>query len=122
MDIRRPKRRSRKAGRYERDEEKCKRARQDLFVDMTPAAAVASVALVLDETWLVVKCWRQRSVLGAACGVVAIALVLIAIVSDGGSGAQELAGSLAALIIGLVLLWLGWAVQRLLDEEPDAGA
>ena len=89
---------------------------------MTPAAAVASVALVLSETWLVVTCWHRRSVLGAVCGVVAIVLVLIAIVSDGGGGAQALAGSLAALIIGAVLLWLGQAVQRLLDDEPDTGA
>ena len=89
---------------------------------MTPTAAVASVALVLGETWLVVTCWHQRGVLGAACGVVAIAVVLVAIVSDERACAQALAGSLAALIIGAVLLSPDQAVQRLLDEEPDTGA
>jgi hypothetical protein len=92
------------------------------WVEMTPAATIASVVLVLGETWLVVTCWHRRSVLGAACGVVGIALVPIAILSQGrGAGAQALAGSLAALIIGTVLLRLGQAVQRLLDEEPDMG-
>jgi hypothetical protein len=48
--------------------------------------------------------WHQRSVLGAASGVVAIAVVLVVIVSDERACAQALAGALAALIIGAVLL------------------
>ncbi|HSZ05998.1 MAG TPA: hypothetical protein VK778_12490 [Solirubrobacteraceae bacterium] len=31
-------------------------------------------------------------------------------------------GALAAIVIGAVLLALGQAIQRVLDEEPDTGA
>ncbi len=53
-------------------------------------------------------------------GVVA-AVAAGAAVAGGRDATDELAGSLAATIIGTVLLVIGQVVQRLLDAEPDEG-
>ena len=83
----------------------------------------AAVPLAAAGLWLVAVCWRRRSVLALICGVAGIALAVAAGTWPAGSGATDaLAGALAAIVIGAVLLALGQAIQRVLDEEPDMGA
>ncbi len=83
----------------------------------------AAIALGIVALLLVAVCWRQRSVLGLVCAVLAIGSTVAAVTSgSAGSATDELVGALAAIVIGTVLLALGQAVQRLLDQEPDTGA
>jgi hypothetical protein len=83
-------------------------------------ALAAAVALGLAGLWLAAVCWRRRSVLGVLCGIVGTASAIgAAATGSAGHGARAaLAGSAAAVAIGTVLLALGQAVQRLLDEQP----
>ncbi len=84
---------------------------------MVPAAAVALGAA---GARLVVACWRRGSVLAALCAVLGV--VSAALAGTAGwaqsSASDALAGSLAAIVIGTVLLVLGQAIGRLLDENP----
>jgi hypothetical protein len=83
----------------------------------------AAVLLAAAGLWLAAVCWRRRSVLGLVCAVAGIALAVTAGTGPAGSGAtDELAGALAAILIGAVLLALGQAIQKMLDETPDTGA
>lgn len=81
----------------------------------------ATVALGAGGVWLVVVCWRRRSVLALLCGVCAIACAVLAGTSGsaGSTATDALVGSLTAVTIGMVLLVLGQALQRLLDQDPD---
>jgi hypothetical protein len=71
--------------------------------------------------WLVVICWRRRTVLERAAGTSGLALVALWIAS-GLSGSAPRAAPVIALIFLLVaraLYRLGQNVERLLDEEPE---
>jgi hypothetical protein len=84
---------------------------------------VATVLIGAAGLWLAAVCWRRRSVLALVCAVAGIALVVAAGTSPVGSTATDApVGALAAIVIGAVLLALGQAIQRVLDEEPDTGA
>jgi hypothetical protein len=81
----------------------------------------ATVALGACGVWLVAVCWRRRSVLALLCGVCGIggAVLVGAAGWAGSAGTDALVGSLTAVTIGTVLLVLGQAVERLLDQDPD---
>lgn len=82
----------------------------------------AAVVLAPAGLWLIAACWRRRSVLAMFCGVAGIALAVAAGMCPAGGGATDmLAGALAAIVIGAVLLALGQDIQRVLDEAPDMG-
>jgi len=83
----------------------------------------AAVLLGVANVGLVAACWRQRSVVAPLAGMVGVlaAVAAGASVPAGRKATDELAGSLAAAIIGAVLLVIGQVVQRLLDAEPDEG-
>jgi|GEM_PF-2549443 len=84
-------------------------------------ALAGAIALGAAGAWLAALSWRRGSVLAVLCGMLGIAsAVLAARAGWAGRGATDaLAGSLAAITIGTVLLVLGQAVQRLLEHEPD---
>ena len=88
---------------------------------MLSLALAGAVALGAAGAWLVAFSWRRGSVLALLCGILGIASAVLAGKAGwAGRGATDaLAGSLAAVTIGTVLLVLGQAVQRLLDQEPD---
>lgn len=79
---------------------------------------LAAVALGAGCLWLSALSWRRRSVLATLCGVAGTASAVAAgTAAWAGRGATDaIAGSLAALIIGAVLMVLGQAMQRLLDR------
>lgn len=84
---------------------------------------VAALLLAAAGLWLVAVCWRRRSILALVCAVAGIALAVAAGTGPAGSTATDaLVGALTAIVIGAVLLALGQAIQRVLDEEPDTGA
>ena len=77
---------------------------------------MAVVTLASTTSLLAVVCWRRRAALALACAIGGLVLALAAaFVSAAG---MTLAGSLAAAVIGTILLVLGTAIQRLLDAEP----
>jgi hypothetical protein len=71
--------------------------------------------------WLVVICWRRRTVLGGAEGTSGLALVAFAIPSglSGSAPRAALAIALIFLVLARTLYRLGENVERLLDEEPE---
>src|SRR5271165_1589882 len=87
------------------------------------AVLAAAVLLGMANLGLVAACWRRTSTLPLLGGVVGVvsAVAAGATVAGGRDATDELAGSLAAAIIGTVLLVIGQIVQRLLDAEPDDG-
>ncbi len=90
---------------------------------MTGALILAAAAVVVADGWLLVACWRRRSVLGGLCALGGAPLIGFALVSGlaGGIGEAALIFSVVVLLIGIVLLGLGQTVQRLLDQEPEEG-
>jgi len=80
----------------------------------------AGVLIALGDVWLVVTCWRSRTVLGGLLGVAGILLLVFVAVSGFGRGASKYAvlGAGVALAIGTALYGLGRVVERLLDEKP----
>ena len=91
---------------------------------MSGALILAAAAVVVAaDGWLLVACWRRRSVLGGLCALTGAPLVGFALASGltGGTGQGTLIASVVVLLIGIVLLGLGQTVQRLLDEEPEEG-
>lgn len=85
---------------------------------MATLLAAAGGAIAAGDLWLVVVCWKRRTVLGGLAGAVGIPLVALAIAS----GARDSAGE-GALVIALVLLFvgvglyvLGQVFERLLDD------
>ncbi len=83
--------------------------------------AGAGLAIVAGDVWLVVICWKHRTVLGALGGLVGIPLVLFAVLTGlaGGTGMASLGIALMFLILGACLYVLGHALERLLDEEAE---
>ncbi len=92
--------------------------------EMPTLVLAAAVVLGAAGLAVVVVCWRLRSVLGLLCGLLGVASAVLGATSGhAGIGATvELAGALAAIVIGTVLMALGQAIQRLLDQEPDMRA
>ncbi len=86
-------------------------------------APILAAAVVVADGWLVVACWRRRSVLGGLCALTGAPLVALALAAglSGGTGRGALIISIVVLLIGIVLLGLGQTVQRLLDQEPEEG-
>jgi Kef-type K+ transport system membrane component KefB len=81
---------------------------------------IAAASLGASGAWLVVVSWQRASILGLLCGALGSVAAIVATTSAGAGGANELlAGSLAAIVIGTVLLVLGQTIQRLLEEEPE---
>jgi hypothetical protein len=90
---------------------------------MVSLVIAAAVLLAAAGLCLAAVCWRRRTVLGLVCGVAGSALAVAAGTGRAGSGGTDgLTGALAAILIGAVLLALGQAIQRMLDEAPDTGA
>lgn len=87
---------------------------------MTPL--VAGAALIgAAGVWLIVVCWRTRTVLGGLLAAVAIGLAAFAAASGpkGSYGKWALIIALVVLIVGVVLYGLGRAFDRLLDDGPE---
>jgi hypothetical protein len=85
------------------------------------SAAAAGVAIAAGNLALLVRCWKRRSVLGGMLAALGLPLALFAVVSGvtRGAGEDALVGALIALVVGTALYFLGQAVQRLLDEDPE---
>ncbi len=90
---------------------------------MSGALILAVAAVVVADAWLLVACWRRRSVLGGLCAFSGAPLIGFALASGitGGTGQAALTLSGVVLLIGIVLLGLGQTMQRLLDQEPEEG-
>jgi hypothetical protein len=78
------------------------------------------LAIAVADTWLVVICWKTRTVLGGLLGVISLCLVVFAIASGPARGMSgyPLVGAGVALFIGAALYGIGHALERLLDDEP----
>jgi hypothetical protein len=89
--------------------------------ELTAALTAAGVAIAAGDLWLVLICWKRRSVLGGLLGAISMAIAVFAIVSgpSHGRGRGALAIAAIALVIATALYGLGQALQRLLDEEPE---
>jgi len=89
--------------------------------EVLSVALAGAVALGTAAAWLAALSWRRGSVLALLCGVVGIASAVLAGRAAwlGRDATDAFAGSLAAITIGTVLLVLGQAIQRLLDQDPD---
>ena len=85
------------------------------------SAAAAGVAIAAGNLTLLVLCWKRRSVLGGMLAALGLPLALFAVVSGPtrGAGEDALVGALIALAVGTAIYFLGQAVQRLLDEDPE---
>jgi drug/metabolite transporter (DMT)-like permease len=83
----------------------------------------AAILLGVAGLALVATCWRRGSALALLYGVVGVVAAVAAGVAAaaGRDATDELAGSLAATMIGTVLVVIGHLVQRLLDAEQDEG-
>jgi hypothetical protein len=81
----------------------------------------AGVLVALGDVGLAVMCWRSKSVLGAILGLIGIPLVLFARLGapTRASSEQALMIATGALVLGMALLALGRALERLLDSEPE---
>jgi peptidoglycan/LPS O-acetylase OafA/YrhL len=89
--------------------------------ELPAALTAAGVAIAAGDLWLVLICWKRRSVLGGLLGAISMAIVAFAIFSgpSHGRGKDALAIAAIALVIATALYGLGQALQRLLDEEPE---
>jgi hypothetical protein len=88
---------------------------------MRAALTAAGLAIALGDLWLVVSCWRSRSVLPGFLGAAGIVIVLFAVVAGPARIHHEAAVLIAAitLVAGIALLGLGQSIQLMLDREPD---
>jgi hypothetical protein len=85
------------------------------------SAVAAGVAIAAGNLTLLVRCWKRSSVLGGLLAALGLPLALFALVSGPtrGAGEDALVGALIALVVGSAIYFLGQAVQRLLDEDPE---
>ncbi len=90
---------------------------------MTGTWLAAGAAILAAHLGLLVTCWRRQAILGGVCAATGTTLVLFALASGitGRPGEDALIIAVAVLLIGIVLVGLGQAVQRLLDQEPEEG-
>jgi hypothetical protein len=89
--------------------------------ELTAALTAAGVAIAAGDVWVVLICWKRRSVLGGLLGAISMAIAVFAVVSgpSHGRGKDALAIAAIALLIATALYGLGQALQRLLDEDPE---
>jgi hypothetical protein len=87
---------------------------------MRGALTAAGLAVAVGDLWLVVICWRSRSVLAGFLGATGIPIVLFALAGPAREH-RDAAVLIAAitLVVGIGLYGLGQSIQRLLDREPD---
>jgi hypothetical protein len=87
---------------------------------MRAALTAAGLAVAVGDLWLVVICWRSRSVLAGFLGATGIPIVLFAVAGPARDH-REAAVLIAAitLLVGIGLYGLGQSIQRLLEREPD---
>jgi hypothetical protein len=87
---------------------------------MRGALTAAGLAVAVGDLWLVVICWRSRSVLAGFLGATGIPIVLFALAGPAREH-RDAAVLIAAitLVVGIGLYGLGQSMQRLLDREPD---
>ena len=88
---------------------------------MGAALTAAGLAIAVGGLWLVVSCWRSRSVLPgflAATGTLIVVLAAVAGPARNHRGAALLIAAIT-LTVGIALDWLGQSIQRLLDREPE---
>lgn len=85
---------------------------------MALTVAIAAAAVAVGDLALIVVCFRRRAVLGAVAGLAGVGAVVLAAVHGWSGPVAEAAVVIAAilLIVGAVLLALGEALERLLDE------
>ena len=85
---------------------------------MTGARTAAAILVAAGDVWLIVACWKRRSVLGGILGACGIPLVALSVAAGPSQGASEHALLIAAiaLVIGTALYGLGQALERLLDD------
>lgn len=88
---------------------------------MTGWFVAASVLFGVSDLALFSIGVARRSVLPALCAAVALALVFLALASGlaGATGEGALLISVVISVVGTVLLWLGEAVSRLLEDAPE---
>lgn len=91
--------------------------------ELDGALAAVGLAIATGDLWLVVICFKRRTVLGGVAGVVGIPLVALAVASglSGSAADAALVIALIFLILGTVLYRVGQAFERLLDQEPEEG-
>jgi hypothetical protein len=85
------------------------------------ALTAAGVAVAVGDLWLVVICWKSRSILAGFLAATGIPIVLWVVVADPAQTHREAVLVIAAiaLVIAFALYGLGQSIQRLLDREPD---
>lgn len=85
-----------------------------------PLDAIAA-AVAAADLWLILICWRRRTVLGGVAGLIAIPTLAFAAAHglSGGAARAAVLIALIFLIVGAVLLGLGQTLQRLLETPGD---
>jgi hypothetical protein len=84
------------------------------------ALTAAGVAVAVGDLWLVVICWKSRSILAGFLAATGIPIVLWAVVADPAQTREAvLVIAAIALVVAFALYGLGQSIQRLLDREPD---
>jgi hypothetical protein len=88
---------------------------------MRGALTAAGVAVAVGDLWLVVICWKSRSILAGFLAATGIPIVLWTVVGDPAQTHREavLVITAIALVVAFALYGLGQSIQRLLDREPD---
>lgn len=88
---------------------------------MRAALTAAGLVVVIGDLWLVVICWKSRSIIAGFLGGTGIPIVLFAIVDGPTRGSHEAVVLIAGimLVIGTALFSLGHLLAQLLDREPD---
>lgn len=82
---------------------------------------VADLVVAAGDLGLLLLAWRRRAALSAVAGVAGLGAALFASVAarSGAEGPTLLVAAVALGMIGTLLLVLGQAVQRLLDQTPE---
>jgi len=88
---------------------------------MRTALTAAALAVAVGDLWLVVTCWKTRSVLAGFLAATGAAIVLLAVVAGAAGNYRAAALAIAAIMLatGVALYRLGQLMERLLDREPD---
>ena len=87
---------------------------------MRGALTAAGLAVAVGDLWLVVICWRGRSVLAGFLGATGILIVIFAVAGPARDHRDAAVLTAAiTLVVGIGLYRLGQSIQRLLDRDPD---
>ena len=88
------------------------------MIAVTLAASAAAIAA--GDVVLLTISWRSRTVLGGLLGAVGIPIVGFALVSvPSDDSVAALVVALVLLVVGFALYGLGRAFERLLDTDPE---